>query len=307
MRFLSPHLATKPVILGPNAIPAGKGRRLLMVVAHADDPAFFVGGTTILWAMAGWHIICLRVTDDRWDSAGLSEADTTQRNAAEFREAAAVLGIAEVMDLNWHTDVLGDASRVLLRERIIHAIRHFKPYGLVSFDPSAMFFEDNLDHKVLAEAVDEAFWTAKFDKHHPEHFSEGLQPHACAERWYFGRAVVSVTHVFDITAVLARQLDAILCHRTMLGNMVHQMRLEAETLNSRSPLLARAIAGETRPLFETLLVESAAARGAPFKLKAAETLRCHRVIHPGSERTIKWHTEADSQIAMSDSDNRGQA
>jgi LmbE family N-acetylglucosaminyl deacetylase len=286
MAFISPQLATEPVVVTAENITQGRGRSLLLVVAHADDPAFFAGGTLIMWARAGWRIVCLRVTDDRWDSAGLDEAETIRRNAIEFREAASALGISEVHDLGWQTDVLGDASRVKLRERIIHAIRRLKPYGLVTFDPSSMFFEDNLDHKVLAEAVDEAFWTAKFDKHHPEHFVEGLAPHACAERWYFGRTVVSVTHVFDVSSVLEQQLLAILCHRTMLANMVQQMMLESETLKHLSPLVRRASTGELCPLFETLLVEAAARRGSPFGLVAAETLRCHSVEHPISPRRI---------------------
>lgn len=280
MPFISPHLLTEPTIIGPDEISRGNGRTILMVVAHADDPAFFVGGTTILWAKAGWRIVCLRVTDDRWDSVGLDETETIRRNASEFRDAAAVLGIAEVHDLGWQTDILGDASRVSLRERIIHAIRLHKPFGLASFDPYAMFFEDNLDHKVLAEAVDEAFWTAKFDKHHPEHFAEGLAPHACAERWYFGRSVVSVSHAYDTASVLEQQLRAILCHRTMIANMVHQMELEAQTIGTRSDLICRAAAGDCRPLFETLLVEVATARARPFGLAAAETLRCNAVHHP---------------------------
>jgi LmbE family N-acetylglucosaminyl deacetylase len=295
MPFISPHLVTDPVIVRPDDVPNGNGRTILMVVAHADDPAFFVGGTTILWAKAGWRIVCLRVTDDRLDSVGLDETETIRRNASEFRDAAAVLGIAEVHDLGWQTDMLGDASRVNLRERIIHAIRLHKPFGLASFDPYAMFFEDNLDHKVLAEAVDEAFWTAKFDKHHPEHFAEGLAPHACAERWYFGRSIVSVSHAHDTSSVLGRQLEAILCHRTMIANMVHQMELEAQTMGTRSELISLASAGDCRPLFETLLVDSAAKRATPFALAAVETLRCNAVRHPTEARTIAevlWATDS---------------
>lgn len=141
----------------------------------------FVGGVIAIWAGAGWHIHCLRVTDDRWDSVALDEAETIGRNAGKFRHAAAVLGIAAVEDLGWQTDVLGDVSRVALRERIIHAIRRLKPYGTVTFDLDSLFHEDNLDHRVLAQAVDEACWTAQFDKHHPEHFAEGLALHAVYE------------------------------------------------------------------------------------------------------------------------------
>ncbi len=141
----------------------------------------FVGGVIAIWAGAGWHIHCLRVTDDRWDSVALDEAETIGRNAGKFRHAVEVLGIAAVEDLGWQTDVLGDVSRVALRERIIHAIRRLKPYGTVTFDLDSLFHEDNLDHRVLAQAVDEACWTAQFDKHHPEHFAEGLALHAVYE------------------------------------------------------------------------------------------------------------------------------
>jgi len=116
-----------------------------------------------MWADAGWRIVCLRVTDDRWDSVGLDAAETIRCNAAEFRSAAAVLGIAEIADLGWATDVLGDVSKVALRERIIHAIRRTQPYAVVTFDPDSAFYEDNLDHRVLAQAVDEAAWCAQFD------------------------------------------------------------------------------------------------------------------------------------------------
>jgi len=274
--FIIPQLSTEPEVLGPDDIAPGNGRTLLILVAHADDLAMFTGGVVALWAGAGWRIVCLRVTDDRWDSVGLDEAETIRRNAAEFRDAARILDVAEVHDLNWQTDVLGDASRVALRERMIHAIRRFRPYGLVTFDPDSMFYEDNLDHRVLARAVDEAFWTAQFDKHHPEHFAEGLAPHGTYERWYFGRTLLSITHVFDTTSVLEKQLEAILCHKTPLANMARQMSLQAQTAGIDSALIERAESGEHRPLFESLLRRDAAAKGAPFNLAAAETLRLNR-------------------------------
>jgi LmbE family N-acetylglucosaminyl deacetylase len=60
----------------PTTIAPGEGRTILLVVAHADDPALFLGGTILRWADAGWRIVCVRVTDDRWDSHNLTEAAT---------------------------------------------------------------------------------------------------------------------------------------------------------------------------------------------------------------------------------------
>ena len=275
-RFTIPELQTDPVIVTQENLEQGRGRTLLLVVAHADDPAIFVGGVVAMWALAGWHVHCLRVTDDRWDSVGLDEAETIRRNAAELRKAARILGIAQVEDLGWQTDVLGDVSRVALRERIIHAIRRLKPYGIVTFDPDSLFHEDNLDHRVLAQAVDEACWTSQFDKHHPEHLVEGLELHGVYERWYFGRTVASVTHVYDTSAVLGIQKQAIMCHQTMLANIGRQMEMQAKTAGVSSDVILHATRGDYSALIDSMLNSNARVKGNPFNLESAEYMRLSR-------------------------------
>ena len=187
-------------------IEPGLGRVVLLVVAHADDVALFLGGTVAAWADAGWRVVVVRATDDRWDSVGSDAASTIAANRDEFERAAAILGVAEIVELGYPTDTLGDVSTVELRERIIHAVRTHRPYALVSFDPYSMYGEDNLDHIVVARAVDESFWTSQFDLHHPEHLV--CAPHGCFERWYFGRRVIDVTDVVDISATLDRKIEA---------------------------------------------------------------------------------------------------
>jgi len=278
--FLLPDLAPVPQVMRAIDLEYGRDRVLLLIVAHADDPPIFAGGVMRLFVQAGWLVHALRVTDDRWDSVGLDEGETIARNAAEFRAAAAVLGLAGVEDLGWQTDVLGDASRVALRERVIHAIRRLKPYALMGFDPNALFYEDNLDHKVLAEAMDEAFWTAMFDKHHPEHFAEGLAPHGCVERWYFGRSVAAVTHVFDTSEVIETQMQAVACHATPIANMAAQYALQAATAGRPQQETEQALADPAAALCARLRV-GAAAKGQPFGLAAAEYLRLHRSLSAG--------------------------
>jgi LmbE family N-acetylglucosaminyl deacetylase len=263
---------TEPTVIAP-----GEGRAILLVVAHADDPALFLGGTLIRWADAGWRVICVRVTDDRWDSFGPGEAETIAANAREFREAAAVLGLAETVDLGWATDVLGDASEVALREAVIRQVRRWRPYALVSFDPYAMWGEDNQDHIRLAAAVDEAFWTSQFPLHHPEHLAEGLEPHGCFERWYFGRSVTRVTDVVDIAPVLDRKLAAALCHRTMMRNYVNQLRLQARTGGWSVSMLDDIAGGADLDAFMAMIVRGGARQvGEKHGLAAAEEFRVSR-------------------------------
>jgi LmbE family N-acetylglucosaminyl deacetylase len=255
-------------------IEPGEGRVVLLVVAHADDVALFLGGTVAAWADAGWRVVVVRVTDDRWDSVGSDEASTAVANRDEFERAAAILGVAEIVELGLPTDTLGDVSTVDLRERIIHAVRTHRPYALVSFDPYAMYGEDNLDHVTVARVVDESFWTSQFDLHHPEHFDEGLAPHGCFERWYFGRRVMDVTDVVDVSATLDRKIAAGCIHRTMMLNFFNQLRLQAHTGGWSLPAIEDALAvGTVDDVLPRLLRAGSERLGATYGLGAAEEFR----------------------------------
>jgi LmbE family N-acetylglucosaminyl deacetylase len=256
------------------SIEPGLGRVILVVVAHADDVALFLGGTVAAWSDAGWRVVAVRVTDDRWDSVGSDEASTIAANREELERSSAVLGVAEIIEFGYPTDTLGDVSTVELRERIIREVRSHRPYALVSFDPYAMYGEDNLDHITVARAVDESFWTSQFDLHHPEHFDAGLAPHGCFERWYFGRRVTEVTDVVDISATLDRKIDAACCHRTMLLNFFNQLRLQAATGGWDIPAVDEALAaGRVDELLPRLLRSGAERLGATYGVGAAEEFR----------------------------------
>ena len=131
-----------------------------------------------------------------------------------------------------------------------------------------------MDHKVVANATDEAFWTSQFDKHHPEHLAEGLSLHGCFERWYFGRPVGEVTDVIDITATLDAKIDAACRHVTMLTNYANQLKLQAAT-GGWNLALADAVltTGDVRPLIEPLLRAGAAHVGEGHNIAAAEEFR----------------------------------
>lgn len=257
-------------------IPSGRQRTVLVVIAHADDPALFLGGTLALWSRAGWRVVVVRVTDDRWDSAGLDEATTIRRNQEEFERAMAILGVAEIVDVGWPTDRMAAVDRLALRARVMAEIRRHKPYALATFDPNSVLHEDNQDHVVLAEAVDEAAWTAQFDKHEPDQLDRGLEVHGVFERWYFGRRVAAVTDVVDIRATLGVKIEAALATRTMLQHIATQLALQARTGGYRSALIERAAAGDLELLFSSLLERSARLAGEAHGLDAAELFRVVR-------------------------------
>ncbi len=210
-------------------IPSSGSKVALIAIAHADDLILFCGATTLNLIANGWRVHVLRVTDDRWDSWGVSVKETISRNLGEFTEAMSLIGVASVIDLGYPTDVLGNNSEVSLREQFIDIIRNLKPYLIMTFDPDSRLHEDNEDHKLVARAMAEASWAAGFDKH-PGARGKVDSPHLPIEKWYFGRDVAEVTHYQNIAPFIDQLIVAIAIHKTMLHNMASQLHLQAKFL-----------------------------------------------------------------------------
>ena len=136
----------------------------------------------------------------------------SRRIRRNLHKAADILGIKEIVELGFETDVLADFPLGKIRERIVYLFRKHQPYAVFTFDPDGLF-ENNQDHVRVAQAVDEAFWVSCFDKHYPEHFKEGLEPFSVCERWYFARQLPLVTHYEEISASIERKILALCAHR----------------------------------------------------------------------------------------------
>jgi N-acetylglucosamine malate deacetylase 1 len=251
-------------------------RTVMVISPHADDAAIFCGGALARWADQGWHVVLVRVTDDRYDSVGLSVEETVAANAAELRRSAGILGVAEVEELGFETDRLADVPETVLRERFVRLFRRHRPHTVLSFDPTDAS-EDNQDHARVAMAVAEAFWVSCFDKHHPEHFREGLAPFTPAERWFFSRGGAGADHVVDVTAQLGRKVEAVLAHPTMMRNVLNQYRLQLRTAGRRVPLLDAGVeGGDLRPLVERFVAGTAAAVAAGARLPEGSFAEAYR-------------------------------
>lgn len=203
-------------------------RSVLVICPHADDGAIFCGGQIMRFVEEGWRVALVRVTNDETDSVGLSREETIRRNTEQLHAAARILGVADVIELDYVTDCLGDVSRVELREKFIRLFRQHRPYAVMSFDPYAQY-EPNLDHVVVSQAIEEAYWTATFDKHHPEHLEAGLQPHSVCERWYYARRLPVITAAVDISDVIERKIAAVCAHTEMMRNTLNQLKLQLMT------------------------------------------------------------------------------
>lgn len=251
---------------------------LMVISPHADDAAAFCGATITKFADEGRRVVLVRVTNDAKDSVGLTVEETKERNSVELREAARILGVAEIVELGFETDCLADLSLVALRERIVYLLRKHRPFAVFSFDPFGIY-EGNMDHIRVAQAVEDAFWIACFDLHHPEHFAEGLTPFSVCERWYFGRNLPDANHAVDVTATLARRIEAMCAHRTMMRNTINQFILQLATCGRRVPLLEKSRDGDMKPLLSDIVSNQARAVAEKYgfgKDRFAEEFRLMR-------------------------------
>lgn len=272
-------------VLEPDDLTYLAGRSVMVVVAHADDAALFCGGTIAAMSRAGATLTLVRVTNDDTDSVGLSPTETIARNARELASAASILGISAVRNFGYPSDHMSDVPEVELRERLIRAVREIKPYAVLTFDPHGGGGEDNQDHLRVAQAMDEAFWTSMFDKHHPEHAGEGLAPHGVVERWYFARPPSHVSHVVNTSEVLDTKCNAAAQHTTMLGNLVEQLHLMAKTEGRELPRLTQ-ISDDLPDFIRSLVRAGSQATGATYELPAAEEFR--RVRYSGFEDVVNF-------------------
>ncbi|MGE5250893.1 MAG: PIG-L deacetylase family protein [Bacteroidota bacterium] len=199
-------------------------QRILVVLAHPDDPEFFCGATLASWARAGHEIIYYLLTCGDKGFNDSTSADMTPDVLCALRHqeqqaAASIIGAREVHWLDRPDGYL--VPDLDLRRDIVRIIRKIKPAVLVTCDPQNLFAAYGInhpDHRAAGQAVLDAVFPAAGNK---EYFSEllreGLEPHMPREIW------VSLARdpntIMDVTATWPIKLDALLEHRTQIGDV----------------------------------------------------------------------------------------
>jgi LmbE family N-acetylglucosaminyl deacetylase len=197
-------------------------QRILVILAHPDDPEFFCGATLTRWARAGHEIIYYLLTcGDKGRNDNNRHIPGDQLCALrheEERAAAAVLGTKEVYFLDRDDGYL--VPDLKLRCEVVRIIRQFKPDVLVTCDPQNLYATYGLnhpDHRAAGQVVlDAVFPAAGNELFFPELLKEGLQPHSPKEVW------VSLTMqpnvVLDVTDMWDTKIRALKEHKSQIGD-----------------------------------------------------------------------------------------
>lgn len=185
-------------------LPPG-GQRIMVVVAHPDDPESYCGGTITLLAQAGCDIHYLLVTRG---NKGSDDPEMTPERLAvlrekEQRDAAAVTGVQTVTFLEYSD---GEVEATLtLRRALSLVIRQWKPDAIFTFDPWKQY-EIHPDHRATGLCTFDAIAAARGRMNYPEQLRDGITAHRVGDVYFFNTE--RPNHWVNITDVIEKKLEA---------------------------------------------------------------------------------------------------
>ena len=212
-------------------------KRVMVIVAHPDDPEFSSGGTIALWAREGAEIVYLILTNGNKgsDDPAMTPEQLARLREEEQRSAAGVLGVKTIIFLG---EPDGELQPTLqLRQRVVAEIRRYRPQVVICPDPSTYYFGsayvNHPDHRIAGQLALEAIFPAARNRmYHPELLDEGLLPHTVQEIYLTGAA--QPDRWVDISDVIDLKIRAIQSHASQLADpagVVERVRQRAEAVD----------------------------------------------------------------------------
>jgi len=231
-------LASAPLPLG--RIPPGK--ILLVIEPHHDDHTtdYGMGGLIARFVDEGYKAYYVRASNDEKDGAhGYPLNDMV--NLRESAAATKILGMEQVISLNWRNDYMDSIPLQELRAQLILLIRKYRPDVVLGHDPWA-HYDRNPDHRKVARALGEASWMAGYASVHPEHLALGLKPHRVPYLFFKARTDYGRGHepnvAMELTeAQVRRKMKAYSTHRNVYAkpSMAQSVRKRLAELNLKIP------------------------------------------------------------------------
>jgi LmbE family N-acetylglucosaminyl deacetylase len=211
-------------------------QKILVILAHPDDPEFFCGATIARWTSEGHKVVYWLLTkgDKGTNDRTVQPEDLVITRVSEQKSAARLLGVTDVNFLDYLDGFLVPTAEV--RREVTRIIRRERPDILVSSDPTNFFPNNDAtinhpDHRTAGQIVIEAYFPAAGNpKFFPDLLEEGLEPHSVKEVWF------ALTHqpntVLDVTEFWPQKMEALHQHVSQIGDPV---KLDERMLSRRTP------------------------------------------------------------------------
>jgi len=254
-------------------------KRVLVIVAHADDMEFMAAGTIAKMAALGYDIREVIATNNErgtllpdWD-----ERFTAETRREEARCGARVLGVNEDVEfLGYEDGRLSETPLNALRERCMRAIRTHKPDIVFTWDPWAPY-EEHQDHRSIGLAATEAASFSHFPLYHPEHRQDGLEPHLVGERYFFAKSPRDVNKTVDISDYIDKKIDALCEHVCQMEMTIMDLQAQLAAAGIDFPPVSNADPKDYRPLIGTQIKAWAGSVGKRNGMQFAEEFRRSRM------------------------------
>jgi LmbE family N-acetylglucosaminyl deacetylase len=207
-------------------------QKILVILAHPDDPEFFCGGSIKRWTAAGHQVVYWLITcgDKGTPDRSISSDELCAIRHREQSAAASALGVQAVHFLEYPDGYL--VANLNLRRDLTRVIRMERPDVLVTCDPKTLYTMDHRlnhpDHRAAGQAaLDAVFPAARDYLYFPELLTnEGLEPHVVREVWVCG--TLEPTHRLDVTEYWETKIQALYNHKSQIGDpqaLAQRMRL----------------------------------------------------------------------------------
>lgn len=199
----------------------------MVIVAHPDDAEFGASGTIATWASEGWaisYVICTDASgggpDDATDISIAARKAMTETRKREQRAACDVLGVKDIIFLNYHDGILQPTLE--LRCDLVRQIRQYRPSRVIFQSPDRVWTptysigRHHPDHLAAGQAAMASIYPAAQNPwDFPELLQEGLRPHKVREIFVMGAPTSN--YAVDITANMERKMDALRAHTSQLS------------------------------------------------------------------------------------------
>ena len=198
-------------------------KKILIILAHPDDPEFFCGASIYKWTQTGNRVDYLLMSkgekgiNDNFDDVPniIKIREREQRNAAD------VLGVSDITYLDYQDGMM--VPDIEARKKIVEKVRKHKPDILVTCDPTNYYVNDHYinhpDHRAAGQIVLDAIFPAVQNKlYFPSLLEKGLKPHKLEEVWI--TLSKSPNTSLDVTEEWGTKIKALECHTSQVGDIM---------------------------------------------------------------------------------------
>ncbi|GAA2425414.1 PIG-L family deacetylase [Streptomyces macrosporus] len=234
-----------------------------MIAAHPDDAEFSFGATVARLVDEGARVTYVVVTDGAQGGEDPDEPaeELVATRYAEQREAARVLGVADVAFLGFPDGSLADTPE--LRLALTREIRRHRPDLVLTHQPlrSLQFpiGASHPDHLAVGQAALNAVYPyARNPRAFPELLAEGLPAHRVAEVWVPGHEHTDL--LIDVGRTAERKITAILAHRSQFRGSRDPLT-DVQWVIDRMRGNGTALGREYAEAYKRIITDAAAAAG----------------------------------------------